>query len=77
MNTPSTGATPHISYQYDVQLVIPGSLPTHIPLILPNIAVASAELLAYQGIHALIGRDILQHCILTYNGSVGVFMLVY
>jgi hypothetical protein len=77
INTPSTGANPHTSFQYDIQLVIPGSSPTHPPLVLRSIPVASAELLVQQGFHALIGRDILRHCVLTYNGSTGLFILAY
>lgn len=77
MNTPSTGSTPHTAFQYDASLFIPGSTQGQIPLFLPNIAVTSAELLAAQGFHALIGRDILAHCILVYNGDTGLFMLAY
>ena len=31
--------------------------------------------LANQGIHVLIGRDLLQHCVLFYNGMIGSFTL--
>ena len=77
MNTPSTGATPHTAWEYDVSIIIPGASANHAPLLIPNIAVASTELLATLGFHALIGRDILSRCILTYNGETGLFMLAY
>jgi hypothetical protein len=76
MNTPSTGSTPHTAFQYDVSLFIPGSAANQPPLSLPNIAVAAAELLTAQGFHALIGRDILAHCVLVYNGG-GLLILAY
>ena len=77
MNTPSSGATPHATQQYDMRLVIPGPSPMHPTLDLRNIPVASAEILIHQGFHALIGRDILRHCMFTYNGSMGLFTLAY
>lgn len=75
MCTPSTGVTPHIADQYDVSIFIPcGSNP---PLTLRTVGVACVELLASQGFHALIGRDILRACLLTYNGTTGTFTLAY
>jgi hypothetical protein len=38
--------------------------------------VIAAEL-STQGIHALIGRDVLQDCILIYNGASGDFTLAF
>ena len=75
--TPSTGQTPHLTDQFDVGLYIPGSTAGHTPLIFPTLAVVAAELLTRQGFHALIGRDVLQDCILFYNGSAGAFTLGY
>lgn len=77
LNTPSTGAQPHTADQYDVSLAIPSSVPTHAPLLVPNLAVVCAELLIAQGFHALIGRDILSRCLLSYNGLTGLFTLAY
>jgi hypothetical protein len=77
VNTPSTGATPHNADQYDVSIAIPGALQTHSPLIIANIPVLCAELLAPQGFHALVGRDILSLCLLCYNGLAGSFTLAY
>jgi Aspartyl protease len=77
VNTPSTGSQPHVADQYDVSLMIPGSLPTHPPLSIGNLPVLCSELLAQQGFHALIGRDILSICLLSYNGPAGFFTLAY
>lgn len=75
VNTPTTGNQPHQAFQYDVGLLIPA--PAGLPLVRPSLAVVASELLQRQGFHALIGRDILHGCILTYNGSAGLFMLAY
>ena len=77
VNTPSTGSQPHITEQYDVLLVVPGATATHQPLVRPNLAVISAKLLAPQGFHALIGRDVLSMCLLEYNGATNMFSLAY
>jgi hypothetical protein len=75
--TPSTGTTPHQANQYDVALLIPGPAPTDPPLVFPTVPVIAAQLLQAQGFHALIGRDILNRCLLIYNGSIGFFTLGY
>lgn len=75
VNTPSTGSTPHETYQYDVALVIPA--PSGPPLVFQTIPVVAADLLEAQGFHALIGRDILSRCFFSYNGEVGIFTLAY
>jgi Aspartyl protease len=77
VNTPTTGGAPEVRDQYDVSLLIPGSLETHAPLYIPTLAVIEAELFVQQGFHALIGRDVLEMCILIYNGPVGQFSLAY
>jgi hypothetical protein len=74
MITPSTGPTPHEADQYDIALIIPC---TTGPLIVPTVAVVESDLAAQQGFHALIGRDILRRCMLTYNGDTGLFTLAY
>jgi hypothetical protein len=76
MNTPSTGATPVSVDTYDVSLTIFAATP-HAPLMLHTIPVSSSELLAAQGFHALIGRDILKNCLLTYDGQGGLFSLAF
>jgi len=75
MCTPSTGSTPHVADQYDVSIFIPcASSP---PFVRKTVGVACVELLASQGFHALIGRDVLRSCLLTYNGATASFTLAY
>ena len=76
VHTPSTGATPHTASQYDVSLVIPGATAGTPPYVLHTIAVTEAAL-ATQGIDALIGRDVLDGCVLTYNGTIKLFTLAF
>jgi predicted aspartyl protease len=76
VNTPSTGTTPATADQYDVSIVIPGAIPTHAPFIVQNIPVLASVLMP-QGFQALIGRDVLSECLLTYNGIMEQFTLAY
>jgi hypothetical protein len=76
INTPSNGSEPVDLPQYDVALIIPPATPGQSPLIFPIIPVVASQLRA-QGIEALIGRDILSHCILVYNGTVNFFSLAF
>jgi hypothetical protein len=75
MTTPSTGVTPVEADTYDVCIVIsaPGNQQ---PLLKAVISVCTSELI-HQGFHALLGRDILRDCLLTYNGSAEFFTLAY
>lgn len=75
MLTPSTGSTPQSADTYDVGIVIPNN--NQQGLILPNVQVSASELATAQGFHALIGRDILSHCLLVYNGSIGTLAFSY
>lgn len=75
MSTPSTGTTPHIADQYDVSLIIPCQ--NKPPLVQQTVGVACVQLLAPQGFHALIGRDLLRQCVLTYDGTRGFFIIAY
>jgi hypothetical protein len=72
--TPTTGNTPQPADQYDVGFLIPA--PNGAPLFSQTLPVMASELLAAQGFHALIGRDILSQCVFVYNGS-GFFTLSY
>ncbi len=74
VNTPTTGAMPQPADQYDIGFVIPA--PNGLPLFSQTMPVIACELLAAQGFHALIGRDILSQCVFVYNGS-GFFTLSY
>jgi len=77
LNTPSTGNQPYTANQYDVSLIIPGPSPNHPAYYLQTLAVVEAQLLLAQGFHALIGRDVLAHCFMVYNGATNLFTLAY
>jgi predicted aspartyl protease len=76
VNTPTTGTQPASADTYDVSLTI-YAVENQPPLIQHTIPVIASELLAGQGIHALIGRDILRGCLLMYDGANGLFSLAY
>lgn len=81
INTPSTGAAAETRLIYDVSLIILhpqyGANPPVPALVKNTIPVICTELFAAQGIHALIGRDVLQSCLLVYDGVNGTFSLAY
>jgi hypothetical protein len=58
-------------------MVIPGPTPNHPQYYIHTLAVVEADLVKAQGFHALIGRDVLSHCFLAYNGMTGLFTLAY
>lgn len=76
MMTPSTGTQPHMADQYDIGLIIPGATQGDPPYIIETLPVV-CSVLAVQGIHALIGRDILAGCFMAYNGTAGFFTLAF
>jgi len=75
LNTPSTGTKPQQADQFDVSLFIPA--PSGLPLFIHTMPVVASELLAAQGFHALLGRDVLSQCLFAYNGEFGVFTLAF
>ncbi|HEX7185620.1 MAG TPA: hypothetical protein VF756_27595 [Thermoanaerobaculia bacterium] len=75
VNSPTTGETPHQADQFDVALFIPP--PNGLPLFIQAMPVVASHLLAMQGFHALLGRDILNNCLFAYNGEVGLFTLAF
>ena len=77
ISTPTTGSAPVFKDQYDVGLLVPPATPTHLPLVIQNLPVVCTDLLLAQGFHALIGRDILSICLMTYDGQAGFFSLAY
>ncbi|HXC24880.1 MAG TPA: aspartyl protease family protein [Gemmatimonadaceae bacterium] len=77
VNTASSGDTPHVADQYDVAIAIPGAAQDHPPLILGTVPATTCDLRAVPGFNALIGRHVLNNCVLIYNGSSGVFTLAY
>ncbi len=80
VHTPSTGAAkPHETNQYDVLVMIPGINQQSRAFITPALPVIEADL-EHQGYQALIGRDILASCVLTYvgyEGQAGHFTLAF
>jgi len=76
MVTPSTGKEVHTTDTYDIDFLI-GAGADDTPLAIANLRIAACELYLKQGIHALIGRDILKRCILIYNGQTNTFSLCF
>jgi hypothetical protein len=75
--TPSTGAVPHTCNQYDISLGIVMS-PQQVHLASATISVLEARLLMQgQGIHALIGRDVLAGGLFVFNGKANTFSLAF
>lgn len=73
VHSPTTGQNPVAQDQYDVSLTL---MHAKLSLTIPSLPVIQSEL-AIQGIHALIGRDILKDCLLVYDGQLGVFTLAF
>jgi hypothetical protein len=76
MHTPSTAGVPMAADTYDVGIFIPCG-PTTVPYARANMQVSAADLLDAQGFHALIGRDVLAHCVMMYNGTMQIFTVAY
>ncbi|MBI4660696.1 MAG: hypothetical protein HY735_17810 [Verrucomicrobia bacterium] len=74
VHTPSTKAgAPHMADQFDVSIIL--SHPK-INWQIHAIPIIASDLV-HQGIHALIGRDILANCLFTYDGQGNVFCLAF
>jgi hypothetical protein len=76
VNSPTTGTQPAIAEEYDVSITIPGTRGSP-ALMHHTVPILKAELFAAQGFQAIIGRDVLQGCMLTYDGKGGVFYLAF
>ena len=74
--TPSTGQNVHTTETYDIDFAIYAAA-SDPPLSMTNLRVAACELFLKQGIHALIGRDVLSRCIFIYNGDPQIFSLAF
>lgn len=75
MLTPSTHATPHPCNQYDVSLLIP-STKGGAPFEVAALPVLESSFRP-QGFDGLLGRDVLQQCVLFYNSPLGGYTLAY
>lgn len=73
IHTPSTSGAPKICNQYDIQLVLVHPKLTYTIQALPVIE----SDLAAQGIQALLGRDVLGHCLFVYDGANGNYTLAF
>jgi predicted aspartyl protease len=76
IHTPSTNGTPAKADTYDVSVAILAGRTGDLHFISDTIRVTSSGL-AGLGLQALIGTDILNKCIFTYNGSDSCFTLAY
>lgn len=73
VHTPSTQGDGEEMCQYDIHVVIGEGQSYPLTMVLPAIGVAIAN----QGFCALIGREILNHCVLTYDGPKQKFYIDY
>jgi hypothetical protein len=75
ISTPSTAGSVHYCDQFDVALFIPGNagIGGHVVIALPVITTH----LRSQGIDGLLGRDVLNNCVLIYNGSASILTPAY
>lgn len=74
VHTPSTDHTkPHFANQYDVSLILRHPQATRTWHALPVLEAS----LQHQGIQALIGRDVLNFCLFTYDGNSRMFALAF
>jgi hypothetical protein len=72
-HTPTTAGKPKQMSLYDVKLTIPAPRGSRIFAAMP-ISAGDGSLIP-QGIHGLLGRDVLKDCVLVYNGELGIFTL--
>lgn len=72
--TPSTGLTPHVCPAFHVSI---GFSQAGIEHILLNAVAIESVFAPEEGIQALLGRDVLQHCLLVYDGKGRTFHLAF
>jgi len=74
IHTPSTvSGAPHIAKQFDVRIVL---VHPKLSLTFWTMPVIESQL-THQGIHVLIGRDVLTNCLFHYDGQSGLFSLAF
>jgi hypothetical protein len=72
--TPSTGVQPHEAAEYDVSLSIAHpDLEIHFPRVLAIASIFDPR----EGAQGMIGRDVLDVCVLVYNGLLKTFTLAF
>ena len=77
VRTPSTGDAPTSGRQFEVALLLQTSVPGESPLEVDPLEVVALDLVAWQGVHAILGRDVLERCLLVYHGPEEQFTLAY
>lgn len=73
VHTPSTGTTQNICLTYDVML---GFNHPKLAFRIGTHAVMASDL-TQTGVDALIGRDVLEHCLLVYDGVNATFTIAF
>jgi hypothetical protein len=73
IHSASSGATPHPCNLYDICLAF---LRPQVTIISVTMPVFECDL-ASQGFHALVGRDVLERCLLVCNGPEATFTLAF
>ena len=74
MLTPSTGLTPVMCNQYDLQVQL---LHATLSLAIDAVPVTESQLQHAQGFEMLLGRDILARCVLVYHGDINLYTLSF
>jgi len=69
----SLAATPQTFDEYEVSLTFPHSQAALTLFTLPVVATA----LMIQGFEVLLGRDVLQNCLLVYDGQTNTYTLAF
>jgi hypothetical protein len=73
--TPSTTEGPKKFNQYPVSLALGPE--EGIELLVPTVPVLGCWFTEGEGIRAMLGRDVLRHCLFVLDGKAGVFSLAY
>jgi hypothetical protein len=73
IHTPSTRGTPSLHHLYDIKLTL--SHP-QMSFSIDCLPVIESDLLIH-GIQALIGRDVLAHCLFVFDGKARTFALSF
>ena len=72
-HTPSTGSTPIDFPEYDLGLML---LHDDSHKLFPSMPIAASDF-SMQNIHGLLGRDVLAHCLLVYDGRAKSYALAF
>ncbi|MBF0265948.1 MAG: hypothetical protein HQL46_11815 [Gammaproteobacteria bacterium] len=73
VSTPLSGQSPHVCNKYDITVLL---VHPEIQYKIGAIPVLETKVFG-QGIQALIGRDVLSKCLLTYNGTIGQYTISF